>query len=239
MAQSQGSATTRRENDHSGEKKHGSLEKECHERILRTSSYSHKPPPNLQKSNTTSCLTLSQDNPTALLPKLFGPLRRRYENRPGGYTRVLRIEPLKTDQAPSAILELVDGPKDIRFAMTAATLARERLEDVGMREITSMNIKKVTQFREGGEEELERMVTSISAKKGLPVRPRRKTEEEESEEEGVEVEKHQGSYGRHVGNRRNQPRRMEERRGSILDVTDQGTRKENSRDSSHPAKPRR
>src|SRR5437764_5319340 len=99
-------------------------------------------------------LPRSDQNPLQHLPKLFGPLRERYQSRPGGYTRVLRIEPLKTDQAPSAILELVDGPKDMRFLMTAKTLARQRAEGVQPNEITRLNVKKVTQFREDGEEAL-------------------------------------------------------------------------------------
>lgn len=96
------------------------------------------------------------------MPKLFSELRERYLNRPGGYTRVLRIEPLKEDQAPSAILELVDGPRDIRFAMTAKTLVRERATEDGIvRPLTAKNIKKVTQFRPGGEEDLERTVRAL------------------------------------------------------------------------------
>lgn len=99
--------------------------------------------------------------PVELMPKLFSELRERYLNRPGGYTRVLRIEPLKEDQAASAILELVDGPRDIRFAMTAKTLVRERATDEGLRPLTAKNVKKVTQFRPGGEEELERTVRAL------------------------------------------------------------------------------
>ncbi|KAF7924780.1 uncharacterized protein EAE98_004075 [Botrytis deweyae] len=99
--------------------------------------------------------------PHDLLPKLFGPLRERYASRPGGYTRVLRIEPLKEDQAPSAILELVDGPKDTRWAMTARTVARFRKEKIPMNDITERNIEKVTQFREGGEEAFERFVSRV------------------------------------------------------------------------------
>jgi len=104
-----------------------------------------------------------------MIPKLFGPLAERYKGRPGGYTRVLRIEPLKTDQAPSAILELVDGPKDMRFALTAKTVARCRTEGKDLSELTLKNIKKVTQFRKGGEPELEKMVAQIQS--GGPVRP--------------------------------------------------------------------
>ncbi|OAX83867.1 ribosomal protein L17 [Emergomyces africanus] len=97
-----------------------------------------------------------------LMTKLFGPIRERYLNRPGGCTRVLRIEPTKPDQAPSAILELVDGPKDMRFAMTARTLARKRAEgDETMNELTALNVLKVTKFRPDGERALEKEVERI------------------------------------------------------------------------------
>ncbi|CAO2658420.1 Nn.00g061430.m01.CDS01 [Neocucurbitaria sp. VM-36] len=95
--------------------------------------------------------------PNEMVPKLFGPIRERYASRPGGYTRVLRIEPMKEDQAESAILELVDGPKDMRFAMTAKTLARlpsNRQFSPGV----ATHVKKVTQFREDGVEDLREMV---------------------------------------------------------------------------------
>jgi len=107
--------------------------------------------------------------PHDLLPKLFGPLRERYADRPGGYTRVLRIEPLKPDQAASAILELVDGPKDIRFAMTARTLAREREGGISSNIMTLKNREKVTKYRPNGEEDLEKMVDRL---KGLKMEGR-------------------------------------------------------------------
>ncbi|CAL3967633.1 hypothetical protein PZA11_003883 [Diplocarpon coronariae] len=100
--------------------------------------------------------------PHELLPKLFGPLRERYANRPGGYTRVLRIEPLKEDQAPSAILELVDGPKDMRFAMTARTIARQRAAGEAMNEMTERNMEKVTRYRKDGPKDMESMVEKMS-----------------------------------------------------------------------------
>jgi large subunit ribosomal protein L17 len=102
-----------------------------------------------------------EKTPHALLPKLFGPLRERYADRPGGYTRVLRIEPLKSDQAPSAILELVDGPKDMRFAMTARTVARLKGEGRPVNEMTERNIEKVTRYRQNGQQELTKMVKKM------------------------------------------------------------------------------
>ncbi|KFY06791.1 hypothetical protein V492_07746 [Pseudogymnoascus sp. VKM F-4246] len=99
--------------------------------------------------------------PHSLLPKLFGPLRERYAERPGGYTRVLRIEPLKDDQAPSAILELVDGPKDMRFAMTARTLARVQEAGQEVNDMTAKNIMKVTRYRKDADGDLQRMVADL------------------------------------------------------------------------------
>ena len=131
-----------------------------------------------------------KQEPQKHLPTLFTTLRQRYLHRPGGYTRVLRIEPLNHhhDQAPSAILELVDGPRDMRFAMTAKTLVRERAAaaaaadtagddddqagggrrgEGGIRDITARNVVKVTRFRPGGEEELERTVRRLETMAGL------------------------------------------------------------------------
>ncbi|KAL1973093.1 hypothetical protein VTN31DRAFT_6635 [Thermomyces dupontii] len=101
--------------------------------------------------------------PHELVPKLFGPLRERYANRSGGYTRVLRVEPKKDDQAPSAILELVDGPRDMRFAMTARAIARQRkMGNDSLNEITLRNVRKVTRFRKDGVAELEREVERLT-----------------------------------------------------------------------------
>ena len=100
-----------------------------------------------------------------LMPKLFGPLRERYESRPGGYTRILRIEPKKGDQAESAILQLVDGPRDMRFSMTAKALLRQQEEGLSMHEMTAVNMRKVTRFRPDGEGLLEAEVQRLKEEK--------------------------------------------------------------------------
>ncbi|PVI07846.1 hypothetical protein DM02DRAFT_608462 [Periconia macrospinosa] len=99
-----------------------------------------------------------------MVPRLFGPIRERYLDRPGGYTRILRIEPVKEDQAESAILELVDGPKDMRFALTAKTLSNLP-ENKQINDITARNVKKVTQFRRNGMAELRKMVENMRKRK--------------------------------------------------------------------------
>jgi hypothetical protein len=75
---------------------------------------------------------------------------------------VLRIEPLKDDQAPSAILELVDGTRDMRFAMTARTIARQRAAGEEMNEMTERNMEKVTRYRKKGAQELENMIQKVA-----------------------------------------------------------------------------
>ena len=105
---------------------------------------------------------IDNQTPHDLLPKLFTELRLRYQDRPGGYTRVLRTEPKdKYDQAPSAILELVDGPKDMRFALTAAAVARDRALGKRHTDLTQKNVEKVTRYRKGGREAFEEMVGKV------------------------------------------------------------------------------
>jgi large subunit ribosomal protein L17 len=46
----------------------------------------------------------------AVLQKVFGELKERYAQRPGGYTRIVRLGFRTGDAAEMALLELVDRP---------------------------------------------------------------------------------------------------------------------------------
>jgi large subunit ribosomal protein L17 len=48
----------------------------------------------------------------AAVAKLFEELGPRYRERPGGYTRILRCGYRAGDNAPMALVELVDRPAD-------------------------------------------------------------------------------------------------------------------------------
>lgn len=76
---------------------------------------------------------------------------------------MLRTEPKDTySQAQSAVLELVDGRKDMRFKMTAAAVARDRKLGQESTELTLRNKEKVTRFRKQGENVFEKMVDRIA-----------------------------------------------------------------------------
>jgi len=45
-----------------------------------------------------------------VVEKLFADLGPRFKARPGGYTRILRMNPRPGDSAPMALMQLVDGP---------------------------------------------------------------------------------------------------------------------------------
>lgn len=61
----------------------------------------------------------------AVVRKLFGPLAERYRQRAGGYTRVLRAGFRYGDNAPVAVIELVDRDPEAKGAEDKLRAAAE------------------------------------------------------------------------------------------------------------------
>ena len=60
----------------------------------------------------------------AALKRLFDELGERYRDRPGGYTRIIRLGHRDGDNAELAIIELVDNPREREQAEAAAKRAK-------------------------------------------------------------------------------------------------------------------
>ena len=100
-------------------------------------------------------------NPS-LVPKLFNVLAERYCNRPGGYTRIHKFGNRPGDNAPRAILELVDNPRDLRLEMTSRAIGWEILKD-------KLKIYKPVSVINSGVDGVQKIVESeLSTKLGEP-----------------------------------------------------------------------
>jgi len=84
---------------------------------------------------------------STLVPKVFGLLAQRYAERPGGYTRIHKFGHRPGDNAPHAILELVDNPRDIRFEMTARSVGWEvlgkKIGEGGVKELVNKGVHDI------------------------------------------------------------------------------------------------
>ncbi|KAG5719777.1 50S ribosomal protein L17 [Termitomyces sp. T112] len=106
---------------------------------------------------------------SSLVPKLFTTFAQRYANRPGGYTRIHKLGNRLGDNAPRAILELVDNPRDLRWEMTARSIGWEMVKG---RLRTSKAPSVINQGPAGTQEVVEKELKMKFDQSGGLLRPR-------------------------------------------------------------------
>jgi Ribosomal protein L17 len=112
------------------------------------------------------------------MPKLCDEIATRYRNRPGGYTRLHRLPPRYGDMAPMAILELVDGKRDMLWSMTARRVARSAiLGTKWLSESSRDAMYRVFQFR--GPDAVKQFDEEVARQKKLLLREDRKIKREQ------------------------------------------------------------
>jgi len=135
---------------------------------------------------------------------VFDTLAARYAQRPGGYTRIHKFGHRPGDNAPHAVLELVDGPRDIKFEMAARAtgwdVLSDRLKTQSARSLVKEGVPDVDEtvererarapapgeHGEGGEQEGDlRQRTRWNVRKALRYRP-----EEDAKRFGERVQEH-------------------------------------------------
>ena len=93
------------------------------------------------------------------LKKIFGPLAERYANRPGGYTRVIKLGHRLGDDAPMVFIELVD--REDESPIKSPVKGKQKVEETAKKTAAGEKIKKPKKDKK----DVKESVTKATGKK--------------------------------------------------------------------------